>query len=274
MCLKKTLEILGLSILICFSFILTENTSKLMKDNDEIMINLKGVSKNYEVLSIDAKIDDDEIIPGIKGKTVDLEKSYQVMKKIGTYNNSLIIYKEVIPTVSINDNYDKYVVSGNDNKNMVSLILKIDDNTNIDSIINLIESKNIDVNFFVTNAWSENNIEILKKISEKYVIGNLELYNVKNCVIKKTIVQKNYYCYSENKNELLLNECSSNKMYTILPSLVINKNLLSKVKKEISNGSIISIEVNANTLKELANTIDYINSKGYKIVNLDTLLEE
>ena len=189
-----------LNSLICFSFILTENTSKLMKDNDEIMVNIKEFRKGAEILSINAVIKDNEIIPGINGRIVDLEQSYQVMKKFG-----------------INNNYNKYVVSGNKNKNMVSLIFKIHNDANIDSIVNLFETKKIDTNLFVIDTLNKKNIEILKKLN----------------------FPDKYYCYIEHKNETLLEECSSDKVHTIIPNLVINKNLLSNVKKEISNGSII-----------------------------------
>lgn len=280
MYLKKTLEMLGLSVLICFSFFLTEKTTTVIKDNDEIMINLKDISKEKEILSVDAKIENNEIIPGISGKVVDIEKSYQAMKKIGTYNDNLIVYKEITPSISINDNYDKYVVSGNNNKNMVSLIFKLEEDIKINNIIDLLVNKDTKANFFVSTKWVENNMEVLKVFSNNnYVIGNIEEYDNENnywlnTTIKRISKQAKYYCYSENKDELLLSSCSNDKYYTILPTIIVENNLLSTIKKEISNGSIISIEINDNTLKELSNTIDYINSKGYKIVSLDTLLDE
>ena len=44
------------------------------------------------------------------------------MKRLGAYNPSLYIYNNVSPTITINDNYDKYIVSGNTKKRNIYLI--------------------------------------------------------------------------------------------------------------------------------------------------------
>ena len=279
MYLKKRLEMLGLGILICFSFILTEKTSTMIKDNDEIMTSIKERQLEFEYDSVDAKIVNDEIIPGISGKIIDIEESYQAMKQVGIYKDNLMVFKYISPAISINDNYDKYIVSGNTSKKQVSIIFKIDNDQNIDNIVNILNNKEIPANFFVNYEWSKNNVDTIKNISTKgHVIGKLEsnkdTAQLLQSIIKINTSQKQYYCYSEEKNEELLNNCSNNKEYTILPSLVIDNSLLSNVMNNIKSGSIISITVNKYTLKELSNTVDYINSKGFKIVNLDVLLEE
>ena len=72
MYLKKTLEMIGISILICFSFILTEKTTNVMKENDSIMTSVKENKDILEIPSINAKINEDEIVPGISGRVVDI----------------------------------------------------------------------------------------------------------------------------------------------------------------------------------------------------------
>ena len=49
---------------------------------------------------------------------------------------------------------------------------------------------------------------------------------------------------------------------------------LSNTKKYLKNGAIITYKVNDYLFKELPLIINYINSKGYEIVYLNTLLEE
>lgn len=279
MYLKKTLETIGVSVLICFSFFLTEQTTLIMKDNDSIMESVKANMKDLERASLNAKINNDEIIPGISGKIVDIEKSYEVMKKVGNYSDSLIVYKSVTPSLSLKGNYDKYVVNGNLSKKQISLIFKIEDNEDVLSIINLLNKNKMKANFFITEKWASNNIDSIKNISDSgYVFGRLKYDEEKNDLLKSIIkvntIQNKYYCYCEEKNKLLLDSCAKNKEYTILPSIIIKESFLSNIMKNIKSGSIISISINNNTLKELSSVLDYINSKGYEVVNLDYLLEE
>ena len=50
--------------------------------------------------------------------------------------------------------------------------------------------------------------------------------------------------------------------------------VLKEVKSNLDNSIIISIDVNNYNIKELSTTIDYIKSKGYKILLLRDLLSE
>lgn len=270
---------IGLTVLICFSFILTEKTSNMVKDNDNIMATVKENLSMLEQESVDAKIVDDEIIPGISGKVVDIEKSYQAMKKVGTYLDNLVVYKTVLPTISLSENYDKYVVGGNANKKQVSIIFKMSDDINLDSIVETLQKKEMTGNFFVLSSWANDHTQEIKEVSALgHVFGRLKYddneNNLFHSLIKINSSQKKYYCYTEEKQEEILRSCSKNKEYTILPSMVIENSLLSQVKKNIQSGSIFSISINKNTLQELSNTLDYIQSKGYMVVSLDTLLEE
>lgn len=278
MYLKKTLEMIGLSIFICFSFMFTDKVTDIMKENDEIMTSVKENKSFSEINSVNAKINNDEIIPGLNGKVVDVEKSYQIMKKIGYYNDSLYVYKEEEPEISVKDNYDKYIVSGNKTQKNITIIFKINDNKNIDDIFNLLKNNKMSSNFFISYEWATNNLEKIKYESlNGHNFGSLSYENnllTVNSLIKINSDQKNYYCYTEKKDITLLNDCSKNKYYTIIPSIIIDSNLLSNVMKSISPGSIITININRSTISELSNTLDYISSKGYKVVNLDTILQE
>ena len=52
----------------------------------------------------------------------------------------------------------------------------------------------------------------------------------------------------------------------------INENALNYIKENLSNGKIFLI--NSNNYEEIKYSINYILSKGYKIVYLDELLDE
>ena len=64
------------------------------------------------------------------------------------------------------------------------------------------------------------------------------------------------------------------KLHTVKSPIIIKKNLYQKIKNNLKNGTIISIDNNYYTEKELSLTIDYIKEKGYKLVSLNELLTE
>ena len=51
------------------------------------------------------------------------------MKNYGSYNESLLVFDEVSPSISIDDYYDKYISSGNGVTTDIALIFTIEDST-------------------------------------------------------------------------------------------------------------------------------------------------
>ena len=147
--MKRVFEIIGLLSLLCFSFMVTEKTSLVVKNTDELMMKIKKEAGNFKINSMDAIINDDSIIPGISGREVDIDKSYKNMKKYGIYNEELYVYKNVLPSISIEKNKDKYIISGNPQKRAVTLIFYLENNENIDKILNTLNNNSIKANFFV-----------------------------------------------------------------------------------------------------------------------------
>ena len=68
------------------------------------------MSKSTKINSIDAVVSNNTIIPGISGKEVDVDKSYSKMRRYGKYNEKLLEYSYIKPTVSLTDNIDKYII--------------------------------------------------------------------------------------------------------------------------------------------------------------------
>lgn len=280
--MKKILSILGFVTLISLSFIYTEKTANFLLNKDELMMMINEKTKEYNIAPIDGTIVDNTFIPGINGLEINNKQSYKMMKKYGIFNPELLEFKQVKPNNLLKNNYDKYIISGNSNKNMVSLIFKTDEFDNVDDIIDILNKKDIKANFFVDGAWfSNNNEKMANMIKDNHVIGNLS-YNLNysdgafiwmDTIIKKIGKQKEGYCYAEVENESNLQICSLNKNYTIKP-IFISENYTKNVKEILKPGVIISFDINDNLKKELPVIINYIISKGYKIDNLNNLLSE
>ena len=120
--MKKIIRIFFIISLVCFSFFYTDKVMNLLNSKDPLMVKLNNIKKDYEVLPVNAIIDNDTIVPGKKGLEVDIDKSYEEMKLGGIFREESLIYKDILPSSSISNNKDKYIVKGNSN-NEVSLIV-------------------------------------------------------------------------------------------------------------------------------------------------------
>ena len=84
--MKKLFQFVGLITLLFFSFYLNSTTKNVIKNMDDIMMQIKMNKNKYNRDRVDAIIIDKYIIPGISKKTVDENKSYENMRKYGKYD--------------------------------------------------------------------------------------------------------------------------------------------------------------------------------------------
>jgi len=281
--MKRFFQIIGLVSLMSFSFFYTEKIVSIVKEMDVLMVKIKEEKDKYYIEPIDAIIDNNYIIPGLSGREVDIDLSYDIIKKVGKYSSNLLVYKKIKPKISLINNFDKYIISGNKNKKEVTLLFKVKSNDSITNIKNILDKYKIKSTFFVDGDWFSNNNElVISLIKENYNIGNLG-YNMDysnskfswmNTIVNKIGNQHITFCYTENDNKVTLNKCMIDKSYTIKPNIIVNTNPLIEVKKNINNGSIISFDINEKVESELPLIIKYIKSRGYNITNLSKFLEE
>ena len=277
---KRIFETIGFISLVCFSFFYTNKISTVIKENDDLLKQINEIKNQYEIKPIDAKVIDDDIIPGKSGSSIDLDKSYDKMKKLDTFNSNLLVYKNIKPSVSVNKVYDKYIISGNEDKKEVYIIFVLEENENIDEVLQISNKYNIKFNFFVNINWFENNNNyITDLINNGHIIGNIKTnktsdINWMNAIVSKINKQETTFCYNEDKNNDFLNICKLNISYTVTPSIQAFDNPIIQIKQDIKNGSIISLKLNDKTINELSLIIEYIKSKGYDIVTLSKIIEE
>lgn len=279
--MKKILSPIIIILLLIVSFYYTNKSVSVLKNADPIMKAIKETEEKYKIEPINAQIIGNSIISGKTGKTIDYEKSYNKMKRYGTYNESLTSLKELQPVVSINDNYDKYVVSGNKDNRNISLVFLVKENESINNILGILKNKNVSATFFLDGTYLEKNLSTIKNITDH----ELEIlsYNqeFEETFIKTSISYLNSitgknpkYCYTEKEDENILNTCKKLNLHTIKPTLVLNKNIYHEIKENLSNSIIISLEINRFVEKELSTTIDYLKKKGYNIITLDDVVKE
>lgn len=280
--LKKITQIGGSLLLILISFYYTQKTIDIIKYNDPIMKTLVKSKDKYQVKSTNAKIKDNTIISGINGKKVNLNESYKKMKRYGSYNDSLLVFREEKPTISIDDYYDKYIVGAN-NTNNIALVFKVERADNIDLVLDTLQNNNVNATFFIDGVFLENNQELVSDMSKtKHEIEILNYdYNYQEKFFKSSlnILEsitniKPKYCYALYDQKQIIELCYKLLLHTVKPSIIATNNPFGDIKTRLVGGSIIGLEINEVTIKQLNTIIDYIKQRGYTPVTIDVLLNE
>lgn len=279
--MKKIIKLTGLVAIIVFSFFYTDKVVEVVREKDSLMIKLESVKDLYKVEAEEAKINKDTIIPGINGRDINIEKSYKKMRELGIFNKDLIDYNITTPKEKLTDNKDKYIISGNSRKQMVSIVFIVDSNKYLEEVEDIANSKEVILNYFVTYEYLLNNSTKITKLTNReiYNYGASGNYTPDNLIFANNFISritKNnaIYCLTKNKDKKLIDLCSNNELYTIYPNIIIDNNPYSEVKEQLKSGSIILMELNNNTKTELGIIIDYIRGKGLKIGGLSSLINE
>ena len=197
-----------------------------------------------------AIIKENTIIPGIKGKYVNVSKSYSKMKKINTYLDTMLVFDYITPSISINNNLDKIIISGNKSKKNISILIEIND---INLLHELLEDDN-NYNLILTDNFINLNYTFLK--------------NLKNNIVSLKNNKLNKYLYTKNLNIKPLGKT------TIYPTFITSDYYFNTIKV-LDNGSILAFKIqNEKNIKDLKILISGIKNLNYNLVSLDTLLEE
>ena len=180
-------------LLFIFSFLLIKSGVYFIKDNDNLMKILKEKQNIYNIDPIDAIITEHVMIPGISGRKINLNKSYQKMKGINEFKESLLVFDEIKPNKTTNNIYDKVIISGNPSVNKISIITKNDDNY-----------------CFTTTLEIDNNC------FNKYTI-HVEKISSNHLTKVKEVVRNGIAFYLENINDLsIITKYLKNNNYEIV----------------------------------------------------------
>jgi hypothetical protein len=256
--MKKIYKTLGLLSLMVFSFYYTDKIAIIMQNKSPIMQSIKSVEDDYLVSATNATIEGDYIVPGISGRMVNETKSYVNMKSFGIFNEYYLIFDKVKPDISLNDNLDKIIKSGNKERNSVAFL--IEDNS---LIKNYLKENNIPASILITESTYETNnfFEQINNDKDKY--NNVEsLLNKNN--------QNTNICYYKNLSQEF---CKKNKKYLVEETFYLNSQNIVNAKNSVESGAIILIK-NSAKLEEFKLLVKEINFKGLDIVSLSNLIIE
>lgn len=256
--MKNLFKYIGIGSLLLFSFYYTEKMSKVVMNNDNLVKEIKENSTNFEILPVSAVIEDEYIIPGLNGYTVNVLKSYDNMRFLDNFNSYYLEYDIIKPSISLDNNKDKIIKYGNKSKNSVAIIIK----DNLD-IINYVKEKKINITRIV------NKDTFFKDANYEQINGDVENYYIVEKLLKKVNINHNI-CYVEKD---IYNICKENKKYLIEASITQTKYNLSNIKDNIKSGYIIYINDNVSVtdFKILVRQIYY---QDLNIIYLSDLIKE
>lgn len=267
---------MGVLTLFVVSFSYHGEVAKVGKMSDSLMQQISSNKSLYERKKIEAIVTENTIVPGINGRKVDVNKSYNAMKQDGIFDVQKLVYKKNKIKDELSNNKNKHIISGNQTKKQVALIFKVKNNDDTNKVTNILLDNDVKATFFVDEQFAKNKFEKLKYIvSNKNVVGNLG--DSDNYIWLKTLItssgfQKNNYCIEDNSKRIYF--CQKYNDYTIKVKEEIKETPLINVKNNLKNGAFLYFDINNKLIKELPNIINYVKSKGYSPVTLEEILQE
>ena len=185
-------KIIITTLLFIFSILLIKNGVYFIRENDILMKILKDKQDDYYIKPVDAIITEHIMIPGISGRKVNLEKSYQKMKSINEFKESLLVFDDIKPNKSINNHFDKIIISGNQNINKISIVTKNDDNYCFISSLDINNTCNDKPNIFIEKIIN-NHLNTIKEKVHNGIIFYLENINTNELSLIYKYLRNNNY---------------------------------------------------------------------------------
>lgn len=271
-----------------------------MKDN--LLMEIEEKSNEYEIYAQDAKIDKVwKKMPGYNGIKVDIDASYDKMKKDGVFDENKLIFKQISPRVHLKDLPPAPIYRGHPDKPMVALTINVAwGNEYLSSILATLKKYNIHATFFIEGRWAKENPDLVKMIHDGgHEIGNHsyshpDMKNTSSENIKKELSSTNEIIHatigkspnlfappSGSFREEVVQIATEMDMQTIMwtvdtidwkdPTVTT---LLQRVLKQIHNGAIILAHPTRATDNSLDKLLSELTNRGYKVSTVSNLLDE
>ena len=186
--MKKTVPIIVFVFLLLMSYQTMKQPAAVtyiesMKEHAEVASVSKDIlyqeieskSSDYEEKPQKAKIDKLwKKMPGLNGQTVDIDASYEKMKKLGTFDEKLLVFNETKPTIHLQDLGAEPIYKGHPNKKMNAFLINVAwGDEHLTKMLNTLEKHQVKATFFLEGKWVKKSTNLAKKIvADGHEIGN------------------------------------------------------------------------------------------------------
>jgi len=164
-------------IFLCLlSFYYTEQIALYVKSKNPLVQTIESKKEELYVNSIDSTlIDELYIIPGMNGKEVNVNSSFNTMKELNVYNENKIIYNQIEPKISLKDNKERIIIRGNKQKRQVSLVFE-----NVSDLTKYLVQKKYKINLLITEEKYYKEYEMINNSNNKETYNRIESYLTNN----------------------------------------------------------------------------------------------
>ncbi|OIJ17884.1 hypothetical protein BKP45_20195 [Anaerobacillus alkalidiazotrophicus] len=270
--------------------------------SDPLFIELKQYADERNVPPIDAVVDRVwKAIPGLNGLEIDIEASYEKMRKDGEFLENRLVYKQVPPTIHLSDLPSAPIYRGNPEKKMATLLVNVAwGNEYLPQMLKIMNAHNVKSTFFLDGSWTKKNPTLAKMIiDEGHEIGNHayshpDMKKLTNARIREEIKKTNEVIYailevkpkwfappSGSYRQDVVDIARSMDMYTILWTVdtVDWRNpepsaMAQRVLQKVEPGSMILMHPTSSATGGLEQLITGLKAKGYQISTVSNLLSE
>ncbi|MGV2620102.1 polysaccharide deacetylase family protein [Halobacillus sp. ACCC02827] len=269
---------------------------------DPLYKEIEERKSKYEWKVEDARIDSVwKKTPGIMGRKVNVEASYKKMKKKGTFDSDLFVYKRITPKVSLDDLPPSPIYRGHPDKEAVTLLINVSwGEEYLPDMIETLSEHQVKANFFIDGAFAKEFTNLVQMIEEEgHTIGSHGYMHKDMARMSKEQATANL----EQADELLFGLTKENITYFAPPSGSYSQTaveaademgmetilwtvdtidwkkptkdvLLNRVLGKVHNGATILMHPTEVTRDSLGELIEGIQDKGYKITALPSFLSE
>lgn len=271
-------------------------------DKSNLYQKIQDYDEQHKIDPIDARVDKIwKAIPGYNGLRVNVKASYKKMKQDGHFDADKIVFREVSPSIHLNDLEPAPIYKGNPQKSMVSLLINVAwGNEYIPKILEVLNNHHVKATFFFDGSWTKKNPDIAMMIHmEGHEIGNhayshpdlrqyskaktMEEITKTNDVIEATLgIRPKWFAPpSGSFNQETVSVANQLNMKTILwtvdtvdwkkpaPSEMVNR-----VVTKVDNGSMVLMHPTKSVAEGLGDMIKGIKAKGFQLGKVSDLMSE
>lgn len=281
---------------------LKQTSTTALKMSDSLYVEIEEKAKFYEKDPQDAQVHKVwKAMPGLNGLRVDVEASYQKMKKEGKFDEKKLVFKQVPPEVTLDDLPPNPIYRGHPDKPMVAFMVNVAwGNEYLTKILQTLKDEGVSATFFLDGSWVKKNPDLTKMIVEGgHEIGNHayshpDLKQMTNAAIRKQLVDTNevikatidqtpawFAPPSGSYRDDVVEIAADLNMGTVLWSVdtIDWKNpepqeMVNRVASKIHAGALVLMHPTDATASGLADLIKRIRKKEYEITNVSKLLSE
>ncbi|MCM3759497.1 polysaccharide deacetylase family protein [Alkalihalobacillus oceani] len=281
---------------------LKDDSQMVIKQQDPLYEEIAARAEEYKEAAIDARIDRVwKAVPGYNGREVDIDASFDKMKKLGSFAEERLIFRETSPSVHLEDLPPAGIYRGNEQKPMITFLVNVAwGNEYLPEIVKVLKKYDLKTTFFLDGSWVKKNPSLaMMLVEEGHEIGNhayshpdmstLTVARIEeeisrtNEVIEATLdlTPEWFAPPSGSYNQTVVEQAAKHGMKTILWSVDTvdwrkpdPNEMVNRVLSKLHNGAMILMHPTEPTAAGLEALIKGIQAEGYRIGPVSELLSE